>query len=148
MEMTAGGSYSMWNFLKWIRKGVESTTQWTQMSLGCIQDILKRSRRLTAKPDVVKTSGKRRLIYNFLKTSYLRRLKDVQFTTSRRHLIYDVLRTSDLQRLEDVSFTLSWGRPIYNVFKTSVKRRRIDVYTKSKERIFPYFVLSEIFRKL
>ena len=43
---------------------------------------LKRSRRLTTKPDPVKTSGKTRWIYDVLKTSYLRRLGDVQFTTS------------------------------------------------------------------
>ena len=57
-------------------------TQRTQTSLRRLQDVLKRSRRLTTKPDVVKTSGKRRLIYDVLKTSYLRRLEDVQFTTS------------------------------------------------------------------
>ena len=57
-------------------------TQRTQTSLRRLQEVLKRSRRLTTKPDVVKTSGKRRLIYDVLKTSYLRRLKDVQFMMS------------------------------------------------------------------
>ena len=56
--------------------------QWTQTSLRRLQYVLKRSQRLTTKPDVVKTSGKRRLIYDVLKTSYLRRPKDVQLTTS------------------------------------------------------------------
>ena len=85
------------------------------------QDVLKRSRHLTTKPDVVKTSTKRRQIYDVLKTSYLHRLEDVQFTTSWRRLIYDVLRTSDLRCLEDVRFATPWRHPIYNVFKTSVK---------------------------
>ena len=61
---------------------LELYSQWTQTSLRRLQDVLKRSRRLTTKPDVVKTSGKRRLIYDILKMSYLRRLQDVQFTTS------------------------------------------------------------------
>ena len=57
-------------------------TQLTQTSLRRLQDVLKRSRRLTTKQDVVTTSGKRRRIYGVLKTSDLRRLEDVQFTTS------------------------------------------------------------------
>ena len=61
---------------------LELYSQWTQTSLRRLQDVLKRSRRLTTKPDVVKTSGKGRLIYDILKMSYLRRLQDVQFTTS------------------------------------------------------------------
>ena len=32
------------------------------------------------KPDVVKTSQKRRLFYDVLKTSYLHHLEDIQFT--------------------------------------------------------------------
>ena len=59
-----------------------SYAQRTQTSLRRLQDVLKRSRRLTTKQDVVTTSGKRRLIYDILKTSDLRRLEDVKFTTS------------------------------------------------------------------
>ena len=40
-------------------------------------DVLKWSRYLTTKPGVAKTSGKRCLIYDVLKTSNLRRLQDV-----------------------------------------------------------------------
>ena len=61
---------------------LELYSQWTQTSLRRLQDVLKRSRRLTTKQNVVTTSGKRRLIYDVLKTSDLRRLEDVQFTTS------------------------------------------------------------------
>ena len=118
-------------------------SQQTQTFLRRLQDILKRSPRLTTKPDVVTTSCRRRpiydalktsdlrrledvwfmaswgrLIYNVLKTSNLRRLKVFLFTSSWRHLIYDVLRTSDLRRLEDVQFTVSWRRVIYDVLKT------------------------------
>ena len=46
-------------------------SQWTQTSLRNLQDVLKRSRGLMTKPDVVKTSGRRRLIYDVLKTSDL-----------------------------------------------------------------------------
>ena len=56
--------------------------QRTQTSLRRLQDVLKSSRRLTSKPDVVRTSGKRHLIYDVFKTSYLRGLKDLQLTTS------------------------------------------------------------------
>ena len=110
--------------------------------------------------DVRFTTSWRRLLYVVLKTSNLRRLENVWFTTSWGRLIYDVLKTSDLQPVEDVWFTTSWGRPIYidlntsdlrrlqDVCKTtSVWQRRNDVYTTSKEMIFLYFVLSEIFRK-
>ena len=69
-------------------------TQRTQTSLRRLQDVLKRSRRLTTKADVAKKSGKRCLIYDVLNTSYLSCLEDV--------LIYDVMKTSYLQRLEDV----------------------------------------------
>ena len=123
-------------------------------------DVFKTSSgRLTTKPDIVEKSGKRRLIYDILKTSYLRRLEDVQFTRSWRRLICDVLRISDLRCLEDVQFMSSWKRPIYDVLRTSNLRRRQDVwlttswgrpiyiiFKTSKEMIFPYFVLSEIFR--
>ena len=56
--------------------------QRTQMSLRRLQDVLKRSRRLATKQDVVTTSGKSCRIYDVLKTSDLRRLEDVQFRTS------------------------------------------------------------------
>ena len=55
----------------------ELITQRTQRSLRRLQDVLKMSRRLTTKPDFVKTSGERRLIYDVLKTSYLRHLEGV-----------------------------------------------------------------------
>ena len=70
-----------------------------------LQDVLKRSRRLATKQDVVMTSGKRRLIYVVLKTSNIRRLEDVWFTLSWRCPIYNVLKTSDLWRLQDVCKT-------------------------------------------
>ena len=38
-----------------------ATSQRTQTSLRRLQDVLKRSQRLTTKPDVVRTSGKRLL---------------------------------------------------------------------------------------
>ena len=167
--------------------------EWHPSGHRRLQDVLKRSWRLTTKPDVFKTSGKKRLIYNVFKTSYLRRLKtsnlqrlegvrfttswgrlifdvlktsdlrhleDVQFTTSSRHLLYVVLRTSDLRCLEDLLFLSFWRRSINVVLKTSnlrrlqdvwkttsVLQRRSDVYATSKQMVFPYFVLSEIFRK-
>ena len=40
-------------------------------------DVLKRSQRLTTKQDVASTSGKKRRIYDVLKTSNLRRPEDV-----------------------------------------------------------------------
>ena len=46
-------------------------TQRTQTSLRRLQDVLKRSGRLATKQDVVTTSGKRRRIYDILKTSDL-----------------------------------------------------------------------------
>ena len=52
------------------------------MSLRRLQDVLKKSPRLATKQDVVTTSGKRRRIYDLLKTSDLRRLEDVQFRMS------------------------------------------------------------------
>ena len=52
-------------------------TQRTKTPLRRLQDVLKRSRRPTTKLDVVKTSGKRLLIYDVLKMSYLCRLEDV-----------------------------------------------------------------------
>ena len=72
-----------WNFI-----------QRTQTSLRRLQDVLKRSRRLTTKQDVVTTSAKRRQIYNVLKMSDLHHLEDVHFTTSWRHLIYVILKKS------------------------------------------------------
>ena len=137
-----------------------STSQRTQTSLRRLQDVWKRSRRLTTKPDVFRTSGRWRRIYDVLKTSDLRHLEDVWFTTSWRRLIYDVLKTSDLRRLEHVGFTLPKGRPIFDILKTpdlrrledvckvtSVEQSRSIVYTTSKEIIFSYLVLSEVFRK-
>ena len=85
--------------------------------------------------DVLLTTSWRRLIYNAWKTCNLRHLEDVGFTSSWRRLICDVLGTSFLWRLEDVCRT------------TSVLQRRSNVYTTSKEMIFSYLVLSEIFRK-
>ena len=76
--------------------------QRTQTSLGRLQDVLKRSQRLTTKPDVVRSSGKRRLIYDVLKTSDLRHLKGIYFMASSRRLIYVILGTFDLRCLEDV----------------------------------------------
>ena len=93
-----------------------------------LQDVLKMSRRLTTKQDVVTTSGKRLIIYDVLKTYDLRHLDDVQFRTSWRCLIYDILRTSDLRRLEDVRFTLSWRCPIHNVLRTSDLWLLVDVW--------------------
>ena len=52
-------------------------TQQTQTSLRRLQDASERSQRLTTKQDVVTTSGKRRRIYDVLKTSDLRHLEDV-----------------------------------------------------------------------
>ena len=94
-------------------------TQQKQTSLRRLQDVLKRSWRLTTKPAVLKTSGRGSLICNVLKTSDLRCLEDLGFTTSWRRLICDVLKTSDLRRLEDVWFTTSWRRRIYVFSKTS-----------------------------
>ena len=73
-------------------------------------------------------SGKRRPIYDVLKTSDLRRLQGVQFRTSWRRLIYDVFRTSGLRCLQDVRFTSSWRRPISIILKTSHLRRLEDVW--------------------
>ena len=87
-------------------------SQLTQTSLRRLQDVLKRSRDLTTKPDVVKSSYRRRLIYCVLKASDFRCLKDVRFTTFWRRSIYDVLKTSDLRCLEEVRFTTSWRRLI------------------------------------
>ena len=52
-------------------------TQRTQTSLRRLQDVLKSSRRLTTKQDVVTATGKKRQIYDVLKTSDLQRLEDV-----------------------------------------------------------------------
>ena len=119
------------------------------MSLRCLKDVLKRSRLLTVKQDVISMSGKRRRAYvvlkksyvvlqrlegvwfttfsgrmtdNVLKTSGLDRVKNVQFKMSCRYPIYDVLKMSDSRRLEEVPLMSSWRRPIYVVFRTSEKR--------------------------
>ena len=115
-------------------------TQWTQTSLG----------RLTTKPDVFTTSGRRSRIYDVLKTSYLRRLEDVRFITSWRRLFYDVLKTSDLRRLEDVGFTSSWRRLIHNVLKTSdlrllddlCKTTSVDEKTSAQRQKKLFFLIS------
>ena len=107
---------------------IKHLIQWKQKSLRRLQDVLKMSRRLTTKQDVATTSGKRRSIYDVLKTCDLRHLDDVQFRTSWRCLIYDILRTSDLRCLEDVRFTLSWRRPIHDVLKTSDLWLLVDVW--------------------
>ena len=130
----------------WIRGTVmQIISQQTQTSLRRLQDVLKRSRYLTTKQDVDTASGKRRRIYDVLKTSNLRRLEDVWFTlswrrpiydifrnvwftTSWRRLIYVVLKTSNLRRLENVWFTTSSGRLIYDVLKTSDLRRLAEVW--------------------
>ena len=117
------------------------TTQRTQTSLGCLQDIWKRSRRLTTKPDVFMTSSRRRRIYDVLKTSYLRCLEDIRFMTSWERLFYDVLKTSHLRRLEDVGFMSSGRRPIYNVLKTSDLWRLGDVWFTTFWRHLIYIVL-------
>ena len=131
--------------------GLLEIFQWTQTSLKRHQDVLKRSRRLATKQDVVTTSGKRFRIYNVLKTSDLQHQRP----------IYIVLKTSDLRRLEDAWFTTSWRCPIYVALKTSnlwcledvskatsVKQCHSNVYATSKEMIFSYFVLSETFRSV
>ena len=51
--------------------------QRTETSLRHLQDVLKRSRRLTTKRDIATTSGKRHSIYDVLKTSDIGRLDDV-----------------------------------------------------------------------
>ena len=84
-----------------------SKSQQTQTSLRRLQDVLKRSRRLTTKPDVVKTSGRGRFVYDVLKTSDLRLLEDIWFAVSWGRLFYDILKTSDLRRPEDVYRTTS-----------------------------------------
>ena len=125
-------------------------SQQTQTSLKRLQDVLKRSRRLTTKPDILKTSGKdiwlttswRRPIYDVLKTSDLRCLEDVSFTTSWGRLIYDVLKTSDLRGLEDVQFTTSWRRLICNVLRTSDLRYLEDVLFMSSWRCPLYDVFK------
>ena len=96
--------------LKDLAKFSKGSSQLAQTSLRRLQDVLKRSRRLTTKQDVVTTAGKRRQIYDVLKTSDLRRLEDVQFTTSWRRLISVILKKSNLRRLEDVWFITSWKR--------------------------------------
>ena len=92
--------------------------------------------KVTMSSNVVKTSGKRGLIYDILQTSDLRRLEVAWFTTSWRRPIYVVLKTSNLRCLEevckmaseDVWLTTSWRRPIYVVLRTSNLRRLQDVW--------------------
>ena len=101
-----------------------------------------RSRRLTAKQDALTTSGKRRQIYNFLKTSDLHCFKDVHFKTSGRCLIYVIFRTFGLQRLKDVWFALSWRRPICDILKTSDLQRLQNVWFMTSWRRPIYVVLK------
>ena len=58
-----------WSF-SWNK--VFSTTQRTQTSLRGLQNVVKRSQRLSTKSDVVTTSGRRRRFYNVLMTSVKR----------------------------------------------------------------------------
>ena len=126
------------------REWTLNTTQRTHTCLRRLQDVLKRSRRLTTKPYVLTTSGRRRLIYDVLKTPDLCRLKDVRFTTSWRSLICDVLKTSDswclrdvgLRRLDDVLFTTCSRLLIYDVLKTSNLRHLEDLGFTSWGRLF------------
>ena len=159
----------------WIQSLSLTCTQPTQTSLRRLHDVLKRSRRLTTKQDVVTTSGKRHRIYDVLNTSVLLHLEEFQFTTSWRGLIYvvlktsnlrlpedvwltstwrrpirDVLKMSDLQRLQDVWFTTSWRRPIYVVLKTSNLRRLEDVGFKTsvKRHLCSNVVATSIQRRM
>ena len=156
--------YSEELWIKENQKYFQTNPQRTQTSWRRLQDIWKMSRRLTAKPDVVTTSGRRRLIYDVLKmlnveclediwfkTSGLRRLEYIRFTTFWRHLAYDVLKTSDLRhledarfayRFEDVRFMTSSRSLAYDVLKTYVKRRlRSNVVARSIQRWKKLFFL-------
>ena len=117
-------------------------SQRTQRSSRRLQDVLKRSRCLTTKHDVVTTSGKRRHIYDVLKVSNLWRLESFWFTTSWRGPIYVVLKTSDLRRLEDARYTSSWKRPINDVLKTSVKPRLCSNFERNG--FFLFFIVWNI----
>ena len=95
-------------------------------------------------------SSYRRQIYVILRTSILRRLQAFWFTSSWECLIF--LKTPYLHRLKDVLFASSWRLPVYDVFKTPAKRRLcsnvvVTSIQRQKKCFFPYFVLSEIFRK-
>ena len=124
--------------------------QWIQTSLRRLQNVLKRSRRLTTKQDVVTTSGKRRRIYDVLKmsnydvfrTSGLWRTEDVWFMLSSRRPIWDILKTSGLQRLQEVWFRTSGRRPIYVVLKMYNLRRLEDVWFTTTLRDLIYDVLK------
>ena len=131
-------------------------------------DVWKKTLDLRRLEDVWFTSSWRRPIWDVSKTSDLRRLEDVGFMTSWRRSIYVVLNMSNLGRLEDVWFTTFWGRLIYVLKMTDLRRLEDARFTSpwgspiydvlkttlsdvcvatSKEMIFSYFVLSEIFRK-
>ena len=128
-------------------KGQSFHTQRTQTSVRRLQDVLKRSRRLTTKPDVVTTSYRRLLNYDILKMSDLCRLENVRFTTFWRCPIYVVLKTAHLRRLVDVWLMTSWRHLIYDVLKTSVKWRLCsNVVATSIQRRKKWFFLI-IFRK-
>ena len=118
------------------------TLQRAQTSWRRLQDVWKRSRRLTTKPDVLPTSCRKRLINDVFKTPDLCRLEDVLFMTFWRRPIYNVLKTSDLRRLEEVWFKTSWRRLVYVVLKTSDLRRLKDVWLKTSCRRLIYDVLK------
>ena len=135
-------SHLNFRFCSCLEQGVP---QPTQTSLRRLQDVLQRSWRLTIKQDVFTSSGKRRQIYDTLRTSNLWRLEDaclhclenVQFMTSWKRLIYVVLKTSNLRCLENVWFTTSSEHLIYGILKTCDLRCLEDVwFTTSWRRHF------------
>ena len=126
----------------WLALQTGQYTQRTQTFLRRLQDVLKRSWRLTTKLDVVTTSCKRHLIYDVLKTSDVRRLENFRFTTSWRSPIYEVLKIPDLRRLEDAWFITLWRRLIYDVWETSDLIRLEDVRFTTSWRRLIYDVLK------
>ena len=153
--------YILRNILNFLYVYFNYISQRTQTSLRRLQDVLKRSRRLTTKPDVAKTSGKRRLIHVILKTSNLRRhqdilrtsdlqrLEDVRFMSSWKRWIYNILKTSDLRLLEDIWFMKSWRRPVYVVLRTSNLRRVQDVlFTTSWRSLIHVLLKTSNLRRL
>ena len=109
--------------------------------------------------DIFRTSEKGHDVLRPNQTTSSRRLaEEVGFILSWKYLTYNVfktsdlrylvfLKTSDLSRLKDVWFMTFWRRLIYNFLKMSVKQSRSDAYATSKQIIFSYLVLPEIFRK-
>ena len=130
-------------------------TQRTETSLRRLRDVLKRLRRLTTKPDVLTTPGRRRLIYDVLKSSDLRRLQNVRFTsscwfaTSWRHQIHDVLEKSVYNVLKTFCLWSFGGRLIYHVLKTSNFRRLKDIeFTSSWRRLICDVLRTSVLRRL